>query len=237
MSVIEAPAKTIRQLAQQYRPRMVDLCCGAGAASVGYARAGFEVVGVDNVPQPNYPYQFIQADALTFPLEGFDAIHASPPCQLWSTSTLSQRRRGKTYPDLITPLRERLQGSAVPWVMECVPEAPLRGDIELCGCMFRLEIPGTGQLLRKRRFELSWATVPLPQPAHYHHLPAISICGHGTPAWQRRLTGHIPVAQWRSVMGVSWMTREELTEAIPPLYTQYVGHMLLGQVLLARPGS
>jgi DNA (cytosine-5)-methyltransferase 1 len=205
-------------------PRLLDLGCGGGGASMGYHRAGFEVTGVDIVHQKNYPFTFIQADALTFPLDGFDAIHASMPCQLWALATLGQRKAGKIYPDLITPLRPRLEASGVPWVMENVPGAPLRADMELCGCMFGLELDGM-QLRRTRIFELSWRPEVKPVK-HDHHGPAISIAGHGTPAWQRRLTGHVPVARWREVMGISWTTRDELTEAIPPVYTEHVGREL-----------
>lgn len=231
------------------RPRILDLCCGAGAVSVGYHRAGFEVTGVDIEPQPRYPYRFIQADALlvmdalaslgwfaasdSTPIiaEDFDAYHCSAPCQLWSTSTLSQRRRGKVYPDLITPMRPLLKATGKPWAMENVPQAPLRPDLELCGCMFGLELDGVGQLQRLRQVELSWHPEPARFP-HWHHVPAISICGHGTPAWQRRLTGHVPVASWREVMGVGWMNREELTEAIPPVYAQYVGYLLMARLVM-----
>jgi SAM-dependent methyltransferase len=207
------------------RPHLLDLGCGAGGASWGYHLAGFRVTGVDIIPQPRYPFAFIQADALTFPLGGFDAIHASMPCQLWALATLGQRKAGRVYPDLITPLRPRLEASGVLWVMENVPEAPLRPDLLLCGCMLGLELPGIGQLQRPRVFEMSWRPQIKPVP-HRHTAPAISICGHGTPAWQRQITGHVRVEHWREVMGISWTTREELTEAIPPAYTHYVGQIL-----------
>jgi DNA (cytosine-5)-methyltransferase 1 len=206
--------------------RLLDLGCCIGGASRGYEQAGFEVIGVDIVDRPRYPGEFIQADALTFPLEGWDAIHWSAPCQRWAQASLSHRKRGKVYPDLITPMRPRLIASGIPYVMENVPKAPLRHDLELCGCMFRLEIPGVGQLRRLRKFELSWQPVT-ERMAHRHVLPAISIAGHGTPAWQREITGHIGVAVWRQVMGIDWpVRREELTEAIPPAYTKYVGGLL-----------
>jgi DNA (cytosine-5)-methyltransferase 1 len=206
--------------------RLLDLGCCIGGASAGYELAGFEVTGVDIVDRPRYPGEFIRADALTFPLEGYDAIHWSAPCQRWSQATLGQRRRGKVYPDLITPMRPRLIAAGVPYVMENVPKAPLRHDLELCGCMFYREIPGVGQLRRLRKFELSWQPVT-ETLAHRHVLPAISIAGHGTPAWQREITGHIGVAVWRQVMGIDWpVRRDELTEAIPPAYTAYIGRLL-----------
>jgi DNA (cytosine-5)-methyltransferase 1 len=214
------------------RPRLLDVCCGAGGAAAGYARAGFEVVGVDNVAQPEYPFELIRGDALQV-LEDrefvrrFDAVHASPPCQRWATATLSQRKAGKKYPDLISPLRPLLEATGLPWVLENVPQAPLRADLTLCGCQFGLQLEGVGQLRRERVFELSWKPV-LEQMPHNHVLPAISIAGHGTPSWQRKLTGHITVAQWREVMGIAWVRdREALTEAIPPAYCEHVGRLLL----------
>ncbi len=208
-------------------PTLLDLGGGAGGAAEGYYRAGFMVTGVDIMPQPNYPFTFIQADMLTFDLGGYDAIHLSAPCQRWAQATRSQRRGGAQYPDLITPMRPRLEAAGVPWVMENVTEAPLRHDLLLCGCMFGLEIEGMGYLNRLRAFELSWQPTGV-QPVHQpHNGPAISVAGHGTPTWQRRLTGHVRVAQWREVMGIDWTTREELTEAIPPAYTEYTGKLLM----------
>ena len=190
---------------------------------MGYYRAGFDVTGVDIAPMPRYPFEFHQADALTCLLDGFDAIHASPPCQKYA---LASKYNGRSYPDLVAPTRDRLVSLPIPWVIENVPGAPLRPDYKLCGCMFGLEAPGVGQLRRKRWFETSWrASEPMPPCQHWG--PPISIAGHGTPTWVRKKTGHIRVAVWRQVMGIDWMRREELTEAIPPAYTEYVGRRLL----------
>lgn len=223
------------------RPRLLDLFCGGGGASMGYHLAGFDVTGVDVEPQPDYPFEFEQMDALsvlrtmrdypTFSGEMwrpgyFHAIHASPPCQAYS---LASRYNGRTYPDLVGPVRELLASLRVPWVIENVPGAPLRPDIKLCGCMFALELPGRGQLRRERWFETSWGEFAL-DPPHHHYLPAISIAGHGTPQWMRARTGHIGVADWRRVMGIGWMTRDQLTEAIPPAYTEHVGAALLNRL-------
>jgi DNA (cytosine-5)-methyltransferase 1 len=218
------------------RPVLLDLFCGAGGAGMGYHRAGFDVVGVDLVNQPNYPFEFHQDDAVDvlraiaegdpfYPswMKPFDAIHASPPCQKWA---LASRYNGRDYPDLIGPVRKLLRRQTRPWVIENVPRAPIRPDLKLCGCMFGLELDGIGQLRRERWFETSWHHFGL-TPAHDHHGPAISIAGHGTPSWMRTRTGHVGVALWREVMDVDWTTREELTEAIPPAYTAHVGAHLL----------
>jgi DNA (cytosine-5)-methyltransferase 1 len=221
------------------RPRLLDAYCCAGGAGVGYGLAGFDVTGVDNRPQPNYPFRFIEADALEVLadrkfLAQFTAVHASPPCQFRALATLSQRRRGKQYPDLIGPTRELLTANFTgPWVIENVPGAPLRPDIRLCGCMFDLTLPGIGYLKRERWFETSWHGFYLEIP-HRHRGHAISIAGHGTPAWMRTKTGHIGVAEWRQVMGISWTTRAELTEALPPAYTEMIGRLLLDRLASER---
>src|SRR5215467_701837 len=137
------------------RPRLLDLFCGAGGAAMGYHRAGFDVVGVDIKPQPRYPFTFIQADAMTFPLEGFDAIHASPPCQAYIRSGMYDKSR---HPDLLPPVRCQLERSDVPWVIENVPGAPMRVDLKLCGCMFGLGVA------RQRWFETSWHAFDLRPP-------------------------------------------------------------------------
>ena len=217
------------------RPRLLDVYSCAGGAGFGYDLAGFEVTGVDRDPQPNYPFKFIQADALDVLadrefLAQFSAVHASPPCQFKALATLSQRLAGAEYPDLIGPTRALLEANFPgPWVIENVPGTPLRPDIRLCGCQFGLTLPGIGYLKRERWFETSWHGFSLEMP-HRHAGHAISIAGHGTPAWMRAKTGHIGVAEWRRVMGIDWTTRAELTEALPPAYTRYVGSLLLERI-------
>src|SRR5512134_3964137 len=96
-------------------PRLLDLFCGAGGAAMGYHRAGFDVVGVDIKPQPHYPFEFYQADALTYPLDGFDAYHASPPCQRYSTITKYHGKEvTESHPDLLPTTRERLMLAGLP---------------------------------------------------------------------------------------------------------------------------
>jgi len=208
------------------RPLLLDLFCGAGGAAMGYHRAGFDVVGVDHVAQPHYPFEFIQGDALDFlnpeATNHYDGIHASPPCQAYTQSALSQRNAGKTYPDLLAPTRAMLETTAVPWIIENVPGAPMRVDYALCGCMF-----GRPNLRRERWFETSWNGFGM-RLSHDHREPAISVVGHGTPAWVRKKLGRSPtIAEYREVMGIDWMNRNELSQAIPPDYTAYLGEQLL----------
>jgi DNA (cytosine-5)-methyltransferase 1 len=146
------------------RPRLLDLFCGAGGAAVGYHRPGFDVVGVDIKPQSNYPFEFHQADALEFPLEGFNAIHASPPCQGYSQ--LAAMHPGREYPLLIEPTRELLLSTGLPYVIENVEGAPLPRHPQLdgtwgfwlCGSMFGLGVT-RGFLRRHRLFETNFPVV------------------------------------------------------------------------------
>ena len=143
------------------KPRLLDLFSGAGGCSRGYADAGFEVVGVDIVPQKNYPYEFHQADALTFPLDGFDVIHASPPCQHFTNMLNWDESKKDAHPDYIDSIRQRLQATGKPYIIENVPGAPVERMIMLCGAMFGLRV------YRHRYFE---SNVFLFQPEHPRHL-------------------------------------------------------------------
>jgi DNA (cytosine-5)-methyltransferase 1 len=199
------------------RPRLLDLFCGAGGAGMGYWRAGWEVVGVDNQPQPRYPFEFHQADAMTFPLDGFDAYHGSPPCERYSRATKTQQR--DNYPDLLAPTRQRLLATGKPFVLENVPRAPLRPDLKLCGC-----VAGLPELERERWFE-TWPQLFDLRPGCYHTAPIVSVTGHGRCRTMAPGTGL--VVDWRRVMGIDWMTRDELRKAIPPAYTVIVGELLM----------
>jgi SAM-dependent methyltransferase len=192
--------------------RILDLFCGAGGAAVGYARAGFEVVGVDLHPQPNYPFEFHQADALEFPLDGFDAIHASPPCQHYAPVT---RWRGTpdNHPDLLDATRDRLHAAGVPWVIENVPGAPMNPDFVLCGSMFGLP------LRRHRLFQTSWPSFGLVQP-----------CQHRSTDMSFDHGGKQPESVYRDAMDCAWMTVAESRNAIPPAYTEYIGGLLLAHL-------
>src|SRR6185437_2671964 len=156
------------------KPRLLDLFCGAGGSAMGYHRAGFEVIGVDNQPQKHYPFEFIQADATTFPLDGFDAIHASPPCKDWTVARAAHNLKGAHGTGwLLDHTRQRLLAQGAPWVIENVPGAEMRADYQLCGCHFGL--PG---LRRERWFETSWHAYDM-QPPCYHTGPTVTVAGHG----------------------------------------------------------
>lgn len=205
------------------KPRALDLFCGAGGASMGLHRAGFEVVGVDIKPQPRYPFEFHQADALTFPLGGFDFIWASPPCQAFSLAGQQWRKAGKEYPDLIEPTRIRLKASGIPYVIENVPGAPLINPIALNGAMFGM---------RLRRVRIFESSVPL----LFHLLPddAPMVFRMG-----RRPKPHeaiVPVGHFSDVpraqreMGIDWMGQKELAQAIPPAYSEFIGRQILAAI-------
>jgi len=202
------------------------LFCGGGGASVGYARAGFEVVGVDINRQPNYPFPFYQEDAMTFPLDGFDVIHASPPCQHYSSMTTRWTTSGGTseHPDLVAATRRRLLAVNVPYVMENVVGSPLHDYAMLCGSMFGLGSDG-GYLKRHRWFESNvWIWPPHPCA---HVGPAVGVWGHAGGSSKRDPHKRFfNSANWREAMGIDWMTSEELVEAIPPAYTEYIGQIL-----------
>lgn len=210
------------------RPLLLDLFCGAGGAAMGYHRAGFEVVGVDINPQPNYPFEFHQFDALKFIERAWpwmamvSAVHASPPCHDHSTLRSVAGVDGTGH--LLAATRERLQVSGLPWVIENVPGAPMRTDYRLCGCMF-----GLSPLRRERWFETSWQGFDLRAPCSHEGI-AISVIGHGMQGHEYRKGATYTQADRRRVMGIDWMNRDELAQAIPPAYTAYIGAQLLDAV-------
>ncbi len=213
------------------RPRLLDLFCGAGGAAMGYHRAGFDVVGVDINPQPHYPFEFVQADAMNLNLElwvgvqGLSAIHASPPCQRYSVATVFHPGRQAEHPDLVDPCRDMLAESGVPWVIENVMGAPLRNPVMLCGTMFE----GL-RVYRHRNFEASPAIYWPPQ--HYQHPERPAEVGRKVPlhGWMT-VAGHFSDVKAASrAMGIDWMTRDELRQAIPPAYTEWIGAQLLASL-------
>ncbi len=208
-------------LMARVKPRLLDLFCGAGGAAMGYHRAGFEVVGVDIKPQPTFPFEFIQADAMQYPLDGFNVIHASPPCQKFPRAGHLREAQGghSTAPDLIEDIRGRLTRYMHLYVIENVEGAPLQG-IRLCGSSFGLRVR------RHRLFEASTRLLTLPcqhkeqgRPVGvYHRL------GDSIPHGGRTATSLIEA---REAMGIDWMPWSELKEAVPPAYTEYIGRQLM----------
>lgn len=211
------------------KPRLLDLFCGAGGAAVGYHRAGFDVVGVDIKPQKNYPFEFHQGDAMTFPLEGFDAIHASPPCQAYV-----QRNKNlvTNHPKLIEPVRRRLVESGKPYVIENVLPEVLLTPWLACGTAFGLA------LRRHRYFESPWG-LSLSRPCHHWGTVA---AGDFAAVYARGGKGHrhgagvrdagpMPAkVSWSEAMGIDWMEPYELSQAIPPAYTEFIGKQLLASL-------
>jgi len=214
------------------KPRLLDLFCGAGGAAVGYARAGFEVVGVDINPQPHYPFEFHQADALEYPLEGFDAIHASPPCQRYSEGGRRYPEKQLTHPDYLEPTRQRLLNQSTPWVLENVVGAKktIPNAATICGRSM-----GYPRLARHRLFESSMLLF----------VPACECAGatettlgvYGDRPDGRYLNSRYPkarapkgLAQAQEAMGMDWADWHGTKEAIPPAYTEWIGRQLLAAI-------
>ena len=227
------------------KPRLLDLFCGAGGAAMGYARAGFDVVGVDINPQPHYPFKFHQADALqsmdhllsggtylfghdgAVGLSNVAAIHASPPCQ--SFSDLAKRNgNAHEWPNLIPQTRELLQATGLPYVIENVEGAPLVEPIRLCGTMF-----AGLRVIRHRLFE---SNVPMFPPPHDRH-PLVFThdkrkahygqLDQRTAFVQVTGGGNATIANKRAAMGMPWASNRGLNEAIPPAYAEWVGRRIV----------
>ena len=204
------------------RPRLLDLFCGGGGASMGYHRAGFDVVGCDLAPQPHYPFPFVRADALAppFDLSSFDLIHASPPCQAFTPMANRWRGAGGLADDrvdLIEPVRDMLAGHE--YVIENVRGAPIHG-FTLTGEMFGLGVH------RPRLFETSWFVMTPPVPAASRDAVGIYGNGMGRLLWTRtdgselRAPATIEIAQ--DAMGIDWLPWGPLKESIPPAYTEWI---------------
>jgi DNA (cytosine-5)-methyltransferase 1 len=225
------------------KPRLLELFCGAGGATKGYQRAGFYVVGVDLHPQPNScADEFHQGDAIEWLemlyddpsfIAPFDAIHASPVCHDWSPLASVTGKNGSG--DLLLGTLAKLPRLGKPWVVENTSGAPLphqsdlfgRHGLMLCGTMFGL------QVIRHRLFEASF---PMSAPTHGSHEGEFyAPAGHGDPNWKRRdanphLQGKGYADRCRKAMGIDWMNRDELAQAIPPAYTEWIGTQLMEQL-------
>lgn len=214
--------------------KLLDLFCGAGGAAKGYADAGFEVVGVDIEPQPDYPFEFHQADAMTYPLDGFDVVHASPPCQ--GETSLRVLHAGKEYERLLVPTLARLAPLDVPWVVENVDnaEAPASAyKVRLCGSSFGLRV---------RRHRWFWSNVMLLVPSCDHASQIgrlIGVYGNSDGAHEdgfkhrghKRGPRQATTIEAREVMDMPWAIRRKgLTNAIPPAYTEWIGHQLMAHL-------
>lgn len=226
------------------KPRLLDLFCGAGGAAMGYHRAGFEVVGVDLAPQPHYPFEFAQADAINVlammsrrTLLGFDAIHASPPCQGYSTQTAVPSRHHR----LIAAVRAHVERIGLPYVIENVEGARrhMIDPVRLCGSSFGLDVR------RHRYFETNWG-LDTPPCAHSWQTPRfrsldMSMVRKGRLASVVGVHGHINYPgefELRcKAMGIDWMTNAELVEAIPPAYTEHIGQQLMAVVTSRREAA
>lgn len=219
------------------RPRLLDLFSGAGGCAAGYHRAGFDVVGVDIKPQPNYPFEFHQADALEFPLDGFDAIHASPPCQ--AHSAMGVMWNAREHEDLVPATRRKLQATGLPYVIENVVGAPLNDPVTLCGAGLGL---GTDShmLARHRLFECSFP-IMVPPCAH-GSMPTIGIYGDHARD-RRRVPGTHPdrgmqfgaeygLELAQRAMDIDWMNWREISQAIPPAYTEHIGGYLIAHLTM-----
>lgn len=206
---------------------------------MGYHQAGFSILGVDIKRQKRYPFAFIQADVMEVLPEllrdvHIDAIHASPPCQAYSkTKTLPNTRAYRDEcPRMIEDVRAILETSGLPYVIENVPGAPLKNYVMLCGLMFDLKV------FRHRLFE---SNCFLFAPEHIQHAPHrigtggfVCCAGHGDAGRKRIPYDHRSVKAWRLAMEINWMVRDELTQAIPPAYTKYIGGQILNDIRLHR---
>lgn len=203
--------------------KLLDLFCCAGGAGEGYRLAGFDVVGVDIRPQPKNPHPFVLGDALEY-LEAhgheFDAIHASPPCHAYTKATKQWRKEGREYPDMISATREALKKTGKPWVIENVPGAPLENPILLNGSFFGIKVH------RPRLFEASFFIM---QP----HIPESKPVKMGRPIKEGDIVqpvGHFSGVKYAArEMGLPWMGQGELAQAIPPVYTEWIGKKLMEQ--------
>ncbi len=204
--------------------KALDLFCAAGGATRGLQMAGFHVTGVDIRPQPRYVGDaFVQADALSFPLDGFDFLWASPPCQAYSHSTKSWRSTGREYPDLIGLTRSHLQSTDRLWCIENVESAPLVNPILLCGPMFGLRV------YRHRIFESNFDIGRMIHPPHLNYQAKM-----GRPPKDKEFVqavGHFSgVQQAREAMGIDWMNQGELALCIPPAYSRFIGERAIAQL-------
>jgi DNA (cytosine-5)-methyltransferase 1 len=205
--------------------RLLDIFCGAGGASKGYAMAGFDVTGIDVKSGKRYPFTYIKKDFKTLTVEdlqNYDVIHASPPCQTFSiTKNLRIAQNKKTdKEDLLDVTRQLLIDSGKPYVLENVPGAPLRNPIQLCGSVFNLQV---------RRHRLFESNMPLKGSGCDHKQQGRPVGIYGS--LNDKIPGGGQTAKTieiaREAMGINWMIWTELVEAIPPMYTEFIGKQVM----------
>jgi DNA (cytosine-5)-methyltransferase 1 len=209
------------------KPKALDLFCGAGGASMGLHLAGFDVTGVDIRPQPNYPFDLITFDALALEINWapFDFVWASPPCQAY-TSMLYHGLGTKEHPDLVAATRAKLEMSGLPYIIENVVGAPLHNAVMLCGTMFGLDV---------RRHRLFESNIMLMAPSVHEDCQRGGIRKRGDGGRLYRVYGHEvgTVEEWGGAMGIDWMSKPELAQAIPPAYSEYLALQVIEQLKAA----
>lgn len=215
------------------KPKLLDLFCGAGGAGAGYVRAGFDVVGIDIRPQPRYPFAFVQADAMIYPLDGFDAIHASPPCTDHTPIRTAEQPHGTAW--MLEATIARLTVSGLPYVVENVVGAAkhMPGAVMLCGESF-----GIHGLCRHRLFLSNVALVVPPRACRPHPVGIYGELskndrhlGHRADGYRRGVRAGVETA--RRLLGCPWMDGPELSQAIPPVYCEFIGGQLLAAMSMA----
>jgi DNA (cytosine-5)-methyltransferase 1 len=212
------------------KPKLLDLYCKAGGASMGYHQAGFEVIGIDIKKQKRYPFEFIQADALEVLqdidyLKTFDVLAGSPPCQTHSITQHLRNAQGKSTDkiDLIPQTREGFIKSGKPYIIENVPGAPLINPVVMCGSSFDLKV---------RRHRLFESNLELTGSVCDHKKQGKPVGIYGSMRDEIPNGGHTAksIEQAREAMGIDWMIWGELVEAIPPIYTKTLGEQIIGQL-------
>lgn len=206
--------------------KLLDLFCGAGGASMGYAMAGFEVTGIDVKHGRRYPFTYIKGDVRDYLhkdfLDQFDVIAASPPCQTHSSTKHLRVAQGKSTDkiDMIPEVRQALIASGKPYVIENVPGAPLINPVQLCGSAFKLKV---------RRHRLFESNLELQGTQCFHKEQGRPIGIYGSMKDEIPGGGHtaktMPEAE--QAMGIDWMIWGELVESIPPAYTKFIGEQII----------
>ena len=211
------------------KPRLLDLFCGQGGASMGYHLAGFEVVGVDIRPQPRYPFEFHQADAMSYPLDGFDVLAGSPPCNDHSPLAHLHGEQGTGW--MLSATIERFRATGRPYVVANVAGADLPGELVLCGTEFGLQTRRDGRLYalkRHRRFASNLFLMGA-GGCTCAGRPVMGVYGHGGGVGVQKGV-RARQGEGAELLGVDWMTVKGQAQAIPPAYTRFIGEQLLREV-------